>query len=281
MKIAEIPLDQIQTDILLRDRTRPDAEALNDLIRSITDIGLRQPIEVFGITQGPNHPCPYGLISGYRRLLAYRAMGLTAIPAILCNPADIPEAMAAMVAENEIRSQITPWEKGRLIVTLVDRGDFASEESAIRTLYPTATRQQRSRLNGFGLVFATLANADIRTPEDLSTAQMDRLATAIRMGGALAITETLSANTAPFQKLPEQWEALRPVLDAILSESGASPTRPMRQTRHALALSQGITLTRARTHNGWIIRLTGPMAKSPGLVDDIFELVEKMLGKRA
>ncbi len=38
-----------------------------------------------------------------------------------------------------------------------------------------------------------------------------------------------------------------------------------------------MTLTRARAHNGWIIRLTGPMAKSPGLVDDVFDLVEHWL----
>ncbi len=280
MKLADIPLDEIQTDSLLRDRTRIDPAALDDLVRSITEIGLRQPVEVFGIVQGPNHTRPYGLISGYRRLMAYRAMGQATIPALLCNPVDIPAAMAAMVAENEIRAQITPWEKGRLIVTLVDKQHFPSEDQAIRTLYPTATRQQRSRLSGFQLVFAALANSDIRTPEDLGSLQMDRLATAIRLGGALAITETLAANAAPFQRLPAQWEALRPVLDAIMSESGSTAASPPRRPRHALALPQGITLTRIRAHNGWIIRLTGPMAKSPGLVDDIFELVEKMLGER-
>ncbi|MFN4157174.1 MAG: hypothetical protein ACK4GO_02030 [Gemmobacter sp.] len=38
-----------------------------------------------------------------------------------------------------------------------------------------------------------------------------------------------------------------------------------------------MTLTRERAPNGWIIRMTGPVARSPGLVDDVFDLVEKWL----
>jgi ParB family transcriptional regulator, chromosome partitioning protein len=275
MKLAQIALTDIAADILPRDRSHADPAALDDLIRSITTIGLRQPIEVFGLMQDDNQPHPYGLISGYRRLMAFRALGRSTIPALCCNPTDIPAALAAMVTENEVRAQISPWEKGRLILRLIEEGTFPDASRAIDTLYPTASRQQRARLRGFHHVVDTLADTPLRTPESLSTKRMDRLATALRLGGGPAIIATLTAHAT--HALPQQWEALRPILNTILTEPepglGPKPGRP----RHALTLRQGMTLTRVRAPNGWIIRMTGPMAKSPGLVDDVFDLVERWL----
>lgn len=275
MQLAQIPLSDIMADILPRDRALSDPAALDDLIRSIAAIGLRQPIEVFGLMQSAHQPYPYGLISGYRRLMAFRAMGCATIPALCCNPADIPAALTAMVTENEVRAQISPWEKGRLILTLVQDGTFPDAGSAVATLYPAASRQNRARLRGFHLVVEALRDAPLRTPEALTTARMDRLATALRLGGGTAIRATLAANATPAHGLPQQWEALRPILNTILTEPdpGTRPGRP----RHALTLRQGMTLTRVRAPNGWIIRMTGPMAKSPGLVDDVFDLVEHWL----
>lgn len=275
MKLAQIALSDIAADILPRDRSHADPAALDDLIRSITAIGLRQPIEVFGLMQDEHQPHPYGLISGYRRLMACRALGYETIPALCCNPGDIPAALAAMVTENEVRTQISPWEKGRLILRLIEEGTFPDASRAIDTLYPTASRQQRTRLRGFFLVVDLLIESPLRTPEALSTARMDRLATALRLGGLAAIIATLQAHANC--TLPQQWEALRPVLNAILTEPSPDPIAKPGRPRHSLTLNQGVTLTRARAHHGWIIRLTGPLAKSPGLVDDIFDLVERWL----
>ena len=275
MQIADIPLSAIAADILPRDRSLTDPAALDDLMRSIQAMGLRQPIEVFGLVQSDDQPRPYGLISGYRRLMAFRALGRDTIPALCCNPADIPAALATMVTENEVRAQISPWEKGSLILRLVEDGTFPDAAGAVASLYPAASRQQRARLRGFSRVVAALKGSALQTPEALSIARMDRLATALRLGGAQAIRATLAANAGAAHGLPRQWEALRPILNTILTEpaTGTKPGRP----RHALTLRQGMTLTRARTHDGWIIRMTGPMAKSPGLVDDIFDLVEHWL----
>jgi ParB family chromosome partitioning protein len=207
--------------------------------------------------------------------MACRALGYQTIPALCCNPGDIPTALAAMITENEVRAQISPWEKGRLILRLIEEGTFPDAARAIDALYPTASRQQRTRLRGFFLVVDMLRDAPLHSPETLSIARMDRLATALRLGGCAAIIATLHSRATRTQ--PQQWEGLRPVINAILTEptpdTGTKPGRP----RHSLTLNQGVTLTRARTHHGWIIRLTGPMAKSPGLVDDIFDLVEHWL----
>ncbi|MFN4157235.1 MAG: ParB N-terminal domain-containing protein [Gemmobacter sp.] len=73
IKLAQIPLDQVDTTIRPRDRSLTDEAALDDLIRSIEAIGLHHPIEVFGIEVDATYIRPYALISGYRRLTVNRA----------------------------------------------------------------------------------------------------------------------------------------------------------------------------------------------------------------
>ena len=85
---------------------------------SITTSGLRMPIEVWKPSQ-PTEQHRYGLISGLRRLTAHQRLAasrqngsFTEIAAFLRTPETIPQAMADMVAENEIPAETSPWEKG-------------------------------------------------------------------------------------------------------------------------------------------------------------------------
>jgi ParB family transcriptional regulator, chromosome partitioning protein len=276
-------ISQIDSEALIRDRSLQNPAALDDLIRSITEIGLRQPIEVFGLTPHAHNPSLYGLISGHRRLRAFVAMGRTEIPAILCNPADIPAAMAAMISENENRSQITPWEKGRLIQSLIEDGQYTDPDLAIDALYPSATRQQRTRIRNCHMVFAAF-NYFIVTPERLTTQQIDRLAMALRLGAEDVLMQTLKADFQHASNFESQWSALRPVLNAVFSEEpdyGPTEEKERRAPRHSMSTHGGdFRLTREKTRTGWIIRFSGPMAQSPGLVDKVFDLVEFWLGPR-
>ncbi len=110
-----LPLDAIDPEALIRDRTHADDAALAELRTSILAHGLRMPIEVFELAE-PHGPHRYGLISGYRRLAAFRSLaadGLTAftkIPAFVRAPRSIAEAMTAMAEENAIRADVSPWD---------------------------------------------------------------------------------------------------------------------------------------------------------------------------
>ena len=74
-EVTLIPLAAIEAEALPRDRTAVEPEALAELQASILASGLRQPIEVFAAAPEPGDPGPrYGLISGYRRLAAFRAL---------------------------------------------------------------------------------------------------------------------------------------------------------------------------------------------------------------
>jgi ParB family transcriptional regulator, chromosome partitioning protein len=41
--------------------------------------------------------------------------------------------------------------------------------------------------------------------------------------------------------------------------------------------SQGLTIRREMSREGWILRFSGPEAKKGGLIDDVFDLVERWL----
>ncbi|WP_299601739.1 ParB N-terminal domain-containing protein [uncultured Tateyamaria sp.] len=71
--LHHILLSQIDAHALPRDRDTHDAEAQNELEMSILTSGLRQPIEIWQLSQ-PRDDHRYGLISGFRRLAAARTL---------------------------------------------------------------------------------------------------------------------------------------------------------------------------------------------------------------
>ncbi len=108
--VHQIALTEIDDAVLARDRNGLDEAALNELRLSIAASGLRMPVELFRLSE-PRPPLRYGLLSGLRRLQAFRELDdltgqelYAAIPAFLRAPGTMAEAMASMVEENEIRA---------------------------------------------------------------------------------------------------------------------------------------------------------------------------------
>lgn len=274
--ILSLPLTQIDADALPRDRSALEPEALNELATSIATSGLRQPIEVWAYPD-PSGPHRYGLISGLRRLTAHQQLAerrgngdFTTIPAFIRTPASIPAAMAAMVAENEVRADITPWEKGKTLIVATQSGIFDTVEAACATLHPTATRQKRARLRAFAEVVEEL-DGSIATPEALTTRQMHHLSAALRRGLGELIALTLADHRRA--GFASQWQALLPILnEPVEPETANTPGRP----RRVLHLKQGLVIRRERSRDGWILRFSGPENKKGGLVDDVIDHIERM-----
>lgn len=271
-----IPIAEIDAFALLRDRTALEPQALAQLQRSIAAEGLRLPIEVWRlatprITEN-GAPHTYGLISGLRRLTACTGLGHTTIPAILRTPASLPDALAAMVSENENRTQVSPWEKAALILGAIEEGHFDTPDTAIAALFPSLPRTTRTRIRNHVSVVEGLGPL-LTTPSDLTIRQLDTLAAAIQSGHEDILAATL--HPVEGQSVETQWTTLRPVLQDVLRE----PTNPTtRRPRRLLQLRQGLTITREPTPNGWLLRFTGPQAKSPGLADDVMDKVEEWFG---
>ncbi|GHH05502.1 ParB/RepB/Spo0J family partition protein [Streptomyces lanatus] len=101
---AEIPLDQI-TPNPRQPREVFDEDALQELVTSIQEVGLLQPIVVRQIA-----PSRYELIMGERRWRACREAGLDAIPAIV-RATDDEKLLLDALLENLHRAQLNPIEE--------------------------------------------------------------------------------------------------------------------------------------------------------------------------
>ncbi len=101
---AELPLDSI-TRNPRQPRDVFDEDALAELVTSIKEVGLLQPVVVRQVG-----PASYELIMGERRWRACREAGLEAIPAIV-RATDDDKLLLDALLENLHRSQLNPLEE--------------------------------------------------------------------------------------------------------------------------------------------------------------------------
>ena len=101
---AELPLDSI-TPNPRQPREVFDEDALQELITSIKEVGLLQPVVV-----RQTGPVRYELIMGERRWRACREAGLEAIPAIV-RATDDEKLLLDALLENLHRAQLNPLEE--------------------------------------------------------------------------------------------------------------------------------------------------------------------------
>ena len=104
-----------------------DEEAMAELVGSIKEIGVLQPIVVRPKPGGPG----YELIMGERRLRASKEAGLDLIPAIVRDTVDNDMLRDALV-ENLHRSQLNPLEEAAAYQQLLDDFGITHEQLAAR-----------------------------------------------------------------------------------------------------------------------------------------------------
>ncbi|HET9069308.1 MAG TPA: ParB N-terminal domain-containing protein [Amaricoccus sp.] len=278
-----IPLAAIDDTALPRDRTGLDRESLRELRDSILTSGLRMPVELFELAE-PRDGCRYGILSGFRRIAAFREIadfGIEthrAIPAFLRTPADNAAAFAAMVEENEIRAGLSPWERARITLVAVRSGAFATIDAAIDALYPSAGTVKRARLRAVASVIELLEYT-LAAPETLSERRLLRLAAAITNGFGSIIDDAVRQTGS---RHPEsQWQALLPYLAESERQTDTDPEpdpdRAARggRPRRFLRLRPQLIIRREATRDGYLLRFTGREATG-GLMDDILDEIERL-----
>ena len=105
-----------------------DEDALSELVHSIREFGLMQPIVVREVPGGDR---PYQLVMGERRWRAAQQAGLTAIPAIVRETAD-NDLLRDALLENIHRAQLNPLEEAAAYQQLLDEFGVTHEELASR-----------------------------------------------------------------------------------------------------------------------------------------------------
>jgi ParB family transcriptional regulator, chromosome partitioning protein len=106
-----------------------DEEALAELVHSIREFGLMQPIVVRALRGTPTPR--YQLVMGERRWRAAAQAGLATIPAIVRETADDSMLRDALL-ENIHRAQLNPLEEAAAYQQLLDEFDVTHEELAAR-----------------------------------------------------------------------------------------------------------------------------------------------------
>ena len=122
---AELPVGQIVPNAV-QPRQVFDEDEMAELVHSIREIGLLQPVVVR--RTGPD---AYELVMGERRWRATQAAGLDTIPAIIRETDDIDMLRDALL-ENLHRSQLNPLEEASAYSQLLDDFSCTHEELASR-----------------------------------------------------------------------------------------------------------------------------------------------------
>lgn len=104
-----------------------DEDHMDELVTSITEVGILQPIVVREVAG----PTPYELIMGERRWRATQLAGLDTIPAIVRHTPD-EDLLRDALLENLHRSQLNPLEEAAAYQQLMDDFECTQEELSQR-----------------------------------------------------------------------------------------------------------------------------------------------------
>jgi ParB family transcriptional regulator, chromosome partitioning protein len=122
---AELPLTHIRPNHV-QPRQVFDEEAMDELVHSVKEIGLLQPIVVR--RTGPEE---YELVMGERRWRASQRAGLSVIPAIV-RETDDTDMLRDALLENLHRSQLNPLEEASAYQQLLEDFGCTHDELATR-----------------------------------------------------------------------------------------------------------------------------------------------------
>ncbi|WP_166418683.1 ParB/RepB/Spo0J family partition protein [Cochlodiniinecator piscidefendens] len=256
--VQEILLGDIAADHLSRDRVMLDAEQMEELKSSIRQHGQRTPIEIMRTDDG------FGLISGWRRLKAIGELfvetgseSFSHIRAFIREPESAPDAYVSMVEENEIRADLSQYERGRVAAVSTAQGVFASVEAAVDALFASASKAKRSKIRSFAAIHDALGDL-LSFPGALSERTGLQLASALRARGGSEFRAVL-AESAP-QNPAEEWTILEAVItQAAVKKDKSRGGRPTREaTKIApIELASGGEISGALFEDRLVIELKG------------------------
>ena len=129
LRFAELPVASIRPNPR-QPRQIFDEEALAELVHSVREIGVLQPVVVRPVTE-PGAETPYELVMGERRWRAVQQAGLDTIPAIIRDTSD-DNLLRDALLENLHRAELNPLEEAAAYQQLLDDFGCTHEELATR-----------------------------------------------------------------------------------------------------------------------------------------------------
>jgi ParB family chromosome partitioning protein len=215
---AELPVTAISPNPR-QPRQVFDEDAMAELVHSIKEIGLLQPVVVRAVGEAQGEP-RYELIMGERRWRATQEAGLDVIPAIVRDTSD-DDLLRDALLENLHRAQLNPLEEAAAYQQLLDDFGCTHEELAGRIgrsrpqisntlrllkLSPAVQRRVAAGVLSAGHARALLAvdNADIQdrlagrvVAEGISVRGLEEIVTVGDLGSGVRPAVRRNKPTAP------------------------------------------------------------------------------------
>lgn len=257
--VQSLPLDAVSEDHMVRDRMAHDPAEMESLKDSLRARGQQTPIEVVDLGAGR-----YGLISGWRRLHAirslHRATGeerFAVIDALIKPVESVSDGYVAMVEENEIRANLSFYERAHLACAAASLGVYPTPARAVQTLFANATPAKRSKINSFVKLHETLGAA-LRFPEAIpeklglalvgAIEKQDGLAARIKSALRKAVADTAEQERGILER------ALRKGIPAVRPErEEVAPGVFVEKRKGAVVLSgKGVTEDLLRDLQVWL-----------------------------
>ncbi len=244
--IRPVPLDDVLITALVRDRKAgPDAD-LPELVTSIREVGLSNPIRVEAREDGK-----YELIQGFRRLSAYRELAKAdastwgTIPAVILPHGEgLASLYRQMVDENLIRKDISFAEMA--LTAQAYAADPSTKpndvDRAVKELFHSANYSKRSYIRAFARLLDLLGPFLIY-PEAIS--RNLGLALSKRIEEDETIVRDIRARLSKFRDRSTANEigVLRAVLERDVSApattKGSAPVDKTRRPRTTFEFGQG------------------------------------------
>ncbi len=212
--IKRLPISGISMHHLCRDRMVLDEEEMEALKASLAARGQQTPVEV--VRLGPG----YGLISGLRRIEALRALGQTEVLALVRQPDSAAAAYRSMIEENEIRADLSFYERANIAHAAVGQGVYPRVKDAVAGLFAHAAPAKRSKIAKFVVLREALGGV-LRFPTAIPEKLGFALAQAIEADRSFAGRLSTALKSAD----PQDAAAERAVLDAALKRPSVPPRR--------------------------------------------------------
>ncbi|MBM7070218.1 ParB N-terminal domain-containing protein [Actibacterium sp. 188UL27-1] len=279
--VLEVPLEQIKTGFLRRDRLALDPEELEALKSSIRAHGQRTPAEVSLLDIPPPDPNgvpephqPYGLVSGWRRFCALSALHgetgearFATLRALVRAPEDSADSYVAMVEENEVRVGLSYYERAQIVAWATRLGVFDSHYTALKHLFATASRAKRSKIGSFITIHQELSSV-LYWPRLIGERLGLALAARLKEGQGDVIFAALKA--ADCQSPEQEQAALERVVKGDVSRAKRPPATP--ESLAPETLTKDIDMVLTQKAGRLDLRLTGA-----GVTDDFADRLRQAL----
>lgn len=152
--VVDLPVSSIRANPR-QPRRAIDAEGLEELARSIGEVGIVQPVIVRAVDEG------YELIAGERRWRAAQKAGFTVVPAIVRIASD-KESLELALIENVVRQELNAVDEAFALKVLMDDLGVTQEDLAARVGKSRSAIANKVRLLDLpGPVQESLARGDI------------------------------------------------------------------------------------------------------------------------